>query len=386
MREIPCESLDELRTWPNDRLLVARDEAALAERRWQQRRITLDRVLDERGATKGRDAAEWVQSRDKVSAQTARGEVEVARALESLPAIAGRGDRGAPLDGTARTPGRAGDPGDRRRVGAAGGADRAQRAQPARAPATGGDAGGDGGTPSGAGLPVVALPRRRVAARPRADPRRRRRVRRGDPRARDRDDAPGQRQGVGTARCAWRGCAGRAVPPSQPAGRDRADAAGLEADRGGARRVRRAAVGERDADRRRHRATPDRRRRPGARGPRRRPARSGHGRRDPRCAARLPRRARLRRAEYPSAGGRSGSTRTTSSPGVAVGAPTSTTSCSSAAPTTTGSSPTDHGSSTAIPSNPTDCTGTASTTTPTSKPAPAPRPERARLPQPTFDN
>jgi hypothetical protein len=68
--------------------LATRDEAALAERRWRQRRILLDRVLDERGATNGQDAAEWVQSRDKVSAQTARGEVEVARALESLPAIA----------------------------------------------------------------------------------------------------------------------------------------------------------------------------------------------------------------------------------------------------------------------------------------------------------
>jgi hypothetical protein len=88
MCKVPHHSLDELRTWPSDRLLSARDEAALAERQWRQRRITLDRVLDERGATNGRDAAEWVQSRDKVSAQTARGEVEVARALELLPAIA----------------------------------------------------------------------------------------------------------------------------------------------------------------------------------------------------------------------------------------------------------------------------------------------------------
>jgi hypothetical protein len=59
----------------------------LTERQARLERVTIDRVLDERGATKGRDAAEWVQSRDKVSAQTARGEVEVARALESLPAI-----------------------------------------------------------------------------------------------------------------------------------------------------------------------------------------------------------------------------------------------------------------------------------------------------------
>ena len=128
MREIPCESLDELRTWPNDRLLAARDEAALAERRWQQRRITLDRVLDERGATKGRDAAEWVQSRDKVSAQTARGEVEVGAGVGVAARDPGCGDRRAPVDGAARTPGRAGHPRDRCGVGAAGGADRAERA------------------------------------------------------------------------------------------------------------------------------------------------------------------------------------------------------------------------------------------------------------------
>jgi hypothetical protein len=90
----PVECLDELRTWPNDRLLAARDEAVVAERRWQQRRISLDRVLDERGAMQGRDAAEWVQSRDKVSAQTARAEVEVARALEALPAIKAKADAG----------------------------------------------------------------------------------------------------------------------------------------------------------------------------------------------------------------------------------------------------------------------------------------------------
>ena len=82
------ETLDELRTWTNERLLTARDEAAVEERRWQQRPIALNQVLDERGATRGRDAAEWVQARDKLSAQSARDEVEVARALDALPAIA----------------------------------------------------------------------------------------------------------------------------------------------------------------------------------------------------------------------------------------------------------------------------------------------------------
>ena len=88
MREAPQAVLiDEARTWPDERLLASRDEAGVQERRWRQRRILLDRVLDERGATGGRDASEWVQSRDKVSSATARGEVEVARALEHLPAI-----------------------------------------------------------------------------------------------------------------------------------------------------------------------------------------------------------------------------------------------------------------------------------------------------------
>jgi hypothetical protein len=86
-RCVVSKSLDERRTWPNERLLAARERALLTERQARLERVTIDRVLDERGATKGRDAAEWVQSRDKVSAQTARGEVGVARALESLPAI-----------------------------------------------------------------------------------------------------------------------------------------------------------------------------------------------------------------------------------------------------------------------------------------------------------
>jgi hypothetical protein len=88
MHEVPRDSLDELRTWPNDRLVAARDEAARLQRQWHQRRILLDRALDERGATNGRDANEWIQARDKSSAHTARAEVEVGRALESLPAIA----------------------------------------------------------------------------------------------------------------------------------------------------------------------------------------------------------------------------------------------------------------------------------------------------------
>ena len=88
------DTLDELRTWPTDRLRTARDEATVEERRWKLRRVALDRALDERGATGGLDAAEWVATRDQVRTQTARVEVDVARGLESLPTIAAAAERG----------------------------------------------------------------------------------------------------------------------------------------------------------------------------------------------------------------------------------------------------------------------------------------------------
>ena len=87
--------LDELRTWPTERLRGARGNALVKERRWRLRRVALDRVLDERGATGGQDAVEWVQGRDKVRSTTARAEVEVARGLESLPEIAKVAEAGA---------------------------------------------------------------------------------------------------------------------------------------------------------------------------------------------------------------------------------------------------------------------------------------------------
>jgi hypothetical protein len=86
--------LDELRTWPTERLRTERDAARLEERRWRLRRVALDRVLDERGATGGQDAAEWVQGRDQVRSATARAEVEVARGLESLPCVAAAAEAG----------------------------------------------------------------------------------------------------------------------------------------------------------------------------------------------------------------------------------------------------------------------------------------------------
>ena len=88
------DMVDELRTWPTERLLAARDEAAVEERRWRLRRVAFDRVLDERGATGGQDAVEFVQTRDRVRSSTARSEVEIGRRLEALPAIAAKAEAG----------------------------------------------------------------------------------------------------------------------------------------------------------------------------------------------------------------------------------------------------------------------------------------------------
>ncbi|HEU5302295.1 MAG TPA: HNH endonuclease signature motif containing protein [Acidimicrobiia bacterium] len=88
------DTLDELRTWSTDRLCAARDEAVVEERRWRLRRLAIDRVLDERRGPGGNDAAEWVATQDRVRTQTARTEVDVARGLEALPAIAAAAEAG----------------------------------------------------------------------------------------------------------------------------------------------------------------------------------------------------------------------------------------------------------------------------------------------------
>lgn len=87
------ETLDELRTWPTERLRDARVEARREERRWRLRRLAIDRVLDERRGGGG-DAVESVAAEDGVRTQTAQGEIEVARALEVLPVIAGAAEAG----------------------------------------------------------------------------------------------------------------------------------------------------------------------------------------------------------------------------------------------------------------------------------------------------
>ena len=76
------DHLDELRSWPTDRLSSRRDELVREQRRLHIEELTITRVLDERGqidATVGRDGE---------SARTVREQLETARALESLPAVA----------------------------------------------------------------------------------------------------------------------------------------------------------------------------------------------------------------------------------------------------------------------------------------------------------
>src|SRR5262245_7694762 len=88
------DTVDELRTWPTERLVAGRAEAVVEERRWRLRRVALDRVLDERGVMGSADAVEYVQTRDKVRSSTARSEVEIGRRLEALPELAKRADAG----------------------------------------------------------------------------------------------------------------------------------------------------------------------------------------------------------------------------------------------------------------------------------------------------
>ena len=74
--------LDELRSWPTERLHAEHESLVREVRRLQLEDLDVLRVLDERGQIDvyGRARRE--------SARTLREKVETARALESLPAIA----------------------------------------------------------------------------------------------------------------------------------------------------------------------------------------------------------------------------------------------------------------------------------------------------------
>jgi uncharacterized protein DUF222 len=77
------DHLDELRSWPTERLLSRRDELVGVQRRARVEELAIVRVLDERG-----QVDDTMAGRDGVSTRTMRETVETARALESLPAVA----------------------------------------------------------------------------------------------------------------------------------------------------------------------------------------------------------------------------------------------------------------------------------------------------------
>src|ERR1044071_1746629 len=74
--------LDELRSWPTERLHAQHDALVREVRRLQLEDLDVLRVLDERGQI------DVSVGRDGESARTVREKVETARALESLRAVA----------------------------------------------------------------------------------------------------------------------------------------------------------------------------------------------------------------------------------------------------------------------------------------------------------
>ena len=83
-----ADHLDDLRSWPTDRLRKERDALVDEQRRLHTRELAVLRVLDERGQVDPTlDAA-------GESARTVRDKLETARALESLPEIAAVALRG----------------------------------------------------------------------------------------------------------------------------------------------------------------------------------------------------------------------------------------------------------------------------------------------------
>jgi hypothetical protein len=84
--------LDELRSWPTERLVAHRDCLVSEQRRLHVEELDVLRVLDERGRV---DTSVGAHGE---SARTVRDKVEQARALESLPAVAAAAYAGALSD------------------------------------------------------------------------------------------------------------------------------------------------------------------------------------------------------------------------------------------------------------------------------------------------
>jgi hypothetical protein len=83
------DHLDDLRSWPTDRLVARRREVVHAKRRLDVEELTIVRILDERGRI------DPGLGEHGESARTLREKVETARALESLPEIAAAAYEGA---------------------------------------------------------------------------------------------------------------------------------------------------------------------------------------------------------------------------------------------------------------------------------------------------
>jgi hypothetical protein len=84
--------LDDLRSWPTDRLVAHHEVLVRDVRRLQLEDLDVLRVLDERGQI------DVSVGRDGESARTVREKVETARALESLPAVAAAAHAGSLSD------------------------------------------------------------------------------------------------------------------------------------------------------------------------------------------------------------------------------------------------------------------------------------------------
>jgi len=87
------DQMDELRTHETPWLRDERTRVVTERRRLEVRELAITRVLDER-ATREREAEDDLIGASRDSARTARHKVEVARALESLPAIAAKAQAG----------------------------------------------------------------------------------------------------------------------------------------------------------------------------------------------------------------------------------------------------------------------------------------------------
>jgi hypothetical protein len=192
------DHLDELRSWPTDRLVARRHEVVRAKRRLEIEELDILRVLDERGRV---DPTVGDQGE---SPSTLRDKLETARVLESLPeiaAVAYEGDLSAEqLSSVAKLADEASDVEWARRAPRVAPGELARLARNASKPST-----EDSRARYAArSLRMWWTPRQRDAAPPRATARRDGRHPGSDDPAAHRADEAGQRAGVGQLRTSRR--------------------------------------------------------------------------------------------------------------------------------------------------------------------------------------